>query len=86
MKEKELEALGFERTDVTAEESGDKPFFYYTLDFGLSKGISLISCDDEQAKEDGWYVEIFEDNSIRFNDYQDVSDFIRIVKKGIAQG
>jgi hypothetical protein len=86
MKEQDLIDLGFERNDVTAEESGDIPFFYYTLDFGLSRGISLISCDDEQAKEDGWYVEIFEDNSIRFNDYQDVSDFIRIVKKGIAQG
>ena len=85
MKEEQLISLGFERTDVTAEESGDKPFYYFTLDFGLSRGISLISCDDEQAKEDGWYVEIFEDNSIRFNEYQDVSDFIRIVRKGIVR-
>jgi len=85
MNEEDLISLGFERTDVTAEESGDKPFYYFALDFGLSRGISLISCDDEQAKEDGWYVEIFEDDSIRFNEYQDVSDFIRIVKKGIVR-
>jgi len=85
MKEEDLISLGFERTEVTAEESGDKPFYYFALDFGLSRGISLISCDDEQAKEDGWYVEIFEDDSIRFNEYQDVSDFIRIVKKGIVR-
>jgi hypothetical protein len=83
MKEGDLVSLGFERTDVTAEESGDKPFYYFCLDFGLSRGISLISCDDEQAKEDGWYVEIFEDSSIRFNEYEDVKDLIRIIKKGI---
>lgn len=86
MKEIQLLKLGFERTDVSEEESGDKPFYYYTLDFGLSRGISLISCDDEQAKEDGWYVEIFEDDSIRFNEYEDVKDLIRILKKGITQG
>jgi len=85
MKEQDLINLGFKRTDVSEEESGDKPFYYFTLDFGLSSGISLISCDDGKAKEDGWYVEIFEDDSIRFDEYQDVSDFIRIVKKGIVQ-
>ena len=85
MKEGDLVSLGFERTDVTAEESGDKPFYYFCLDFGLSRGISLISCDDGQAKEDGWYVEVFEDDSIRFVEYQDVSDFIRIVRKGIVR-
>ena len=84
MKEEQLLELGFERTDVTAEESGHKPFYYYTLDFGLSRGISLISSDNEQAKEDGWYVEIFEDDSIRFNEYEDVKDLIKILKKGIA--
>jgi hypothetical protein len=83
MKEQDLIDLGFERTDVSAEESGDKPFYYFCLDFGLSRGISLISSDDEQAKEDGWYVEIFEDDSIRFNEYEDVKDLIRIIKKGI---
>jgi len=86
MKEEQLLELGFERTDVSKEESGDRPFYYFTLDFGLSRGISFISCDDEQAKEDGWYIEIFEDPSIRFNEYEDVKDLIRILKKGITQG
>lgn len=85
MKEEQLISLGFERTDVSAEESGDKPFYYFCLDFGLSRGISLISCDNHQAKEDGWYVEIFEDDSIRFDEYQDVSEFIRIIRKGIVR-
>jgi len=84
MKEGDLVSLGFERTDVTAEESGDKPFYYFCLDFGLSRGISLISCDNQQAEEQGhWHVEIFEDQSINWDDYQDVLDFITVIKKGI---
>lgn len=85
MKEEQLISLGFERTDVSEEESGDKAFYYYCLDFGLSRGISLITPANTDVDEDEWYVEIFEDDSICFFDYQDVSDFIRIVKKGIVR-
>lgn len=84
MKEQDLISLGFERTDVSAEMSGDTAFHYYTYDFGNNKVISLISCDNHQAEKDGyWSVEIFEDNSIKYDKYQDVLDFITIVKKGI---
>jgi len=81
MKEEQLISLGFEKTDVTAEESGDKPFYYFCLDFGLNRGISLISCDDGQAKEDGWYVEVFEDNSIRIDNTKDLKQLIDIIKR-----
>ena len=85
MKEEQLISLGFERTDVSKEESGDKAFHYYTLDFGLSRGISLITPANTDVLEGEWTVEIFEDDSICFFDYQDVSDFIRIVEKGIVR-
>lgn len=86
MTQEELVSLGFERVDVSKEESGDEAFYYYTLDFGLSRAISLISCDDKEAKSNnGWYVEVFEDESIRYDKYQDVSEFIRIINKGIKQ-
>lgn len=83
MKEEDLISLGFERTDVSKEESGDEAFYYYTYDFGLKYGISLISCDDAEAKENGWFVEIFEDDKVSWHDYQDVLDFITIIRKGI---
>ena len=82
MTQEQLVSLGFERIDVSAEESGDVAFYYYTLDFG-SSGFSLITCDDADAKEHGWFVEIFDYENIRFENYQDVSDFIRIVNKNM---
>jgi len=83
MKEQDLISLGFKRTDVSAEESGDEAFYYYDLDFGNQRGISLISPANNEVIDDKWFVELFEDNSIRFTSYQDLSTLIRIVKKGI---
>jgi len=84
MKEEDLISLGFERTDVSKEEAGDEAFHYYGYDFGYSRVVSLISVDNHQAEKDGyWTVEIFEDSSISYDKYQDVLDFITIVKKGI---
>lgn len=38
-----LEALGFKRTDVSSEESGEEAYSFFYLDIG---GISLISGTD----------------------------------------
>ena len=57
MKEEDLISLGFNRTDVSKEESGDEAFYYYTYDFGFKYGISLITCDDADGKEHGWCVD-----------------------------
>lgn len=84
MKEQDLISLGFNRTDVSKEESGDEAFYYYDYDFGNNSVVSLISVDNHQAEEDGyWTVEIFEDTSISYDKYQDVLDFITIIRKGI---
>lgn len=86
MTQEELISLGFKRTDVSAEESGDYAFYYYDLDFGSGRAISLISSDNHEAEKNGeWHVEVFEDNTISYNNYQDVSEFIRIVNKGIKK-
>ena len=82
MKENELVELGFERTDVTAEESGyDRDWYYYTYDFGKG-ALSLISCDNTEAEREGkWYVEVFEDESIRFTSAIEVKQLIRLIEK-----
>lgn len=85
MKEQDLISLGFKRTDVSEEESGDEAFYYYGLDFGKERGISLITPANTEVLYNAWYVELFEDPSIRYNRYQDLSDFITIVRKGISK-
>ena len=85
MKEKELVALGFTRVDVTAEESGcDTDWYYFTYDFG-NGSFSLISNDSTQAEKDGWYVEVFDDDSISFNNSLDVMALIDLIKRNIKQ-
>lgn len=81
MKEKELVALGFTRVDITAEESGyENDWYYYILDFG-NGSFCLISCDNEEAKDDNWFVEIFEDETIRFTNSTDVMALIDIINR-----
>lgn len=84
MNEENFISLGFEKIEISAEESGDKPFHYYTLDLGTS-GFSLISNDNDDAKKNGWFVEIFDYEKIRFYTYQDVSDLIRVINKGLIK-
>ena len=83
MKEQDLISLGFKRTDVSKEESGDEAFYYYDLDFGVERGISLISPANTEVIDDKWYVEVFDDPSIRYDKYQDLLDFVTILRKGI---
>jgi len=80
MKEKELVALGFERVDVSAEESGDKAFHYYTYDFG-NGSFSLISNSSDEVEDGKWVVEVFEDETIRFTNSSDVMGLIDIINR-----
>ena len=80
MKEKELIALNFERVDVSAEDSGHKAFHYYTYDFG-NGSFSLISNSSDEVKAGKWYVEVFEDESIRFTNSSDVMGIIDVISR-----
>lgn len=80
MKEEDLIELGFKRTDVSAEESGDEAFYYYDIDFGDQRGISLISPANTDVIDNKWFVEVFEDTSISFDDIDQLNTFIKIVK------
>jgi len=81
MKEELLVELGFERVDVSAEESGDKPFHYYLKNFGEKNILSLISISNDAVEDGKWYVEVFEDDSIKIDDEDDLEDFINIITK-----
>lgn len=83
MKEEGLIELGFKRTDVSAEESGDEAFYYYDIEFGDQRGISLISPASTEVIDNKWFVEVFEDNSIRIDNTKDLKELMGILNKAI---
>ena len=81
MKEKELIALGFNRKDVTAEESGEEnDWYYYEINFGDGH-LGLMSSSNDEVENDEWYVELFNENTIRFTDSSDVMTFIDLINR-----
>lgn len=82
MKKSNLIKLGFERVDVSVEESGGDPFFYYTLD--ICKGLSFISISYDNIVGGNWKVELFNtDKPIVFDDYDELKLIISILKKNL---
>ena len=83
MREEALIKMGFERYDVSAEESGDFPFHYYSMDFG---DVCLISNSNDEAEKDGWRVEMFDTRSLEFKDEEDLKTLIGIFKRSLKDG
>ena len=84
MKEEVLINLDFERNDVSEEESGDKAFYYFTMDFG---DLCLISnANDESEKDGGYFVEVFDNMDIRIEDETDLKNLIEIFKRSLKDG
>lgn len=78
MTEQVLKDLGFERTLITMEESGDdRDFYYYTLDIG---DICLISNDDEEAGKEGWKVSIFDFPSMEISCMNQLMTLVTILE------
>ena len=81
MKEQDLIDLGFERTNVSAEESGDNPFYYYT--YNITDELCLISSDNGEAEKDGWFVEMFDYDGIKFTNVKDLKTLMDVIKRNI---
>ena len=79
MKEQDLIDLGFNRYDVSAEESGDKPFFYFT--YNITDELCLISSDNDEAERNGWYVELFDYDDIKFTSLEDLKTLIDVIER-----
>ena len=81
MKEQDLIDLGFERNDVSAEESGDVRFYYYT--YNITDELCLISSDNGEAEKNGWSVEMFDYDNIEFTSKEDIEKLISLIEKNI---
>ena len=79
MKEQDLIDLGFEKNDISADESGDKPFFYFT--YNITDELCLISSDNDEAEKNGWYVELFDYENIEIRNLKDLKTLIDIIEK-----
>ena len=79
MKEQDLIDLGFQRNDISAEDSGDKPFFYFT--YNITDELCLISTDNDEAERSGWYVELFDYENIEISNLEDLKSLIEIIER-----
>lgn len=77
MTEEIFKELGFERNEVTPEESGyEYTFYYYTIDIG---DICLISNSDDEAAKDGWEVMIFDSRTLSIKGEGDLRELVKIL-------
>jgi hypothetical protein len=79
MKEQDLIDLGFKRNNISSEESGDKPYFYFTCN--ITDELCLISNANDEAKRHGWYVELFDYEHIEITNLEDLKNLIDIIER-----
>ena len=76
MKEQDLIDLGFKK-EIELGSIGE--YHYYVYDFG--RGLCLISNANDETINGEWFVEIFEEDNIRFTTKEDLEIFINVVNK-----
>lgn len=82
MTEQDLINLGFKKENVSAEESGADAYHYYTYDLSNTDlNFCLISPANDETKNDNWYVELFNFDTMRIYDVADVELFIALIEK-----
>jgi hypothetical protein len=76
--EQDLLELGFERKDQTAERTGsENDWHYYTL---YIADVCLITNDNEDADINGWYVELFDKEGVKFKTNEDTAQLVRLLQ------
>jgi hypothetical protein len=83
IEEQDLIDLDFEKVVVPTEESGASyDYHYYAIDLldGPYK-MCLISNSDDDAVNEGWYIELFDFPYNRFNYLEELTEFISSVKR-----
>jgi hypothetical protein len=76
--EKNLLNLGFKRQDVSEEESGDEPFYYFIYEIDK---LCLISNSNNECVNDNYSVEFFDYvDAVCFTDIKMLTDLIKILE------
>lgn len=82
----DLEKLGFTRTEVTAEESGSEPFYYYVKDLSLQNNsfCLLSNASDERSKNKYWTIRIMDVPEYKITDRINLMTLITALKLNIT--
>lgn len=80
MTEEQLIGLGFERVDISSEESGENAYHYYTYE--LVNGFGLITPANDELENDKWFVEVFEFPDLKLTEYDKLTTFMNSIKQG----
>jgi hypothetical protein len=78
MKEQDIIDLGFDK-EFDYCYGGGGEYHYYVYDFGRS--LSLISNTNDETINSEWYVDIFEEDNIRFTNKKDLERLINLLNK-----
>lgn len=79
--ERDLIEIGFVRTDVSAEESGDEAFYYYSWE-ASREGFCVISCDSncDFVRDTGkWYAVPYDYPDVRIYDAQGLRALVGVI-------
>jgi len=76
MKEQDIIDLGFEKEFGCGNGEECHYYVYY-----LGIDLSLISNANDEATDDEWYVEVFEEDNIRFTNKENLNEFISIINR-----
>ena len=76
--EKNLLNLGFKRQDVSEEESGNKPYYYFTYEIDK---LCLISNSNDECVDCKYDIEFYDYvDSVCFTDIKILTKLIKILK------
>ena len=78
MKEQDILDLGFDK-EFDYCYGGGGEYHYYVYDFGRS--LSLISNANDETIHGEWYVDIFEEDNVRFTNKKDLERLINLLNK-----
>jgi hypothetical protein len=82
MTEQDLKDLGFEKVNVSEEQSGDNAFYYYVYDIGY---LSLISDTSDNIKKNKWAIQFLDYDDININKREDLASLIKILESNKRQ-
>jgi hypothetical protein len=78
-----LKELGFQRNDISAEESGGDPYTYWSLDMSFNNpNFAFITCASDECDEPGiWKVMFFDVDDYMFTEVEPLSNIINALNK-----
>lgn len=80
MTERQLIDAGFHKVEVPVSESGNANYYYYYA-LNITKKISLLSCANDEVKENDWSVTIDMLEDIDVNNMEELQVFINLIMK-----